>query len=120
PLHFAFLIVSPARGQLGEGAKIPAERSGNSRSTATLTAVDQPSKIVLPNGVRVIFRPDPNSDNVAICVFVKAGIGEEDKAGEGNIAIRAIFGSNLNQSAEAVNRAIFEVGGSLETQWSPD
>src|SRR5262249_43457990 len=55
-----------------------------------------------------------------ICVFIKAGLGDEDKPGEGNIAVRALFGSSLNHSAEAVNRAIFEVGGSLETQWSAD
>lgn len=79
------------------------------------------TKTTLPGGVRVIVQPDTNSDVVAICVFVRAGIAEEGGApGLGRLVANALFGSNYNQSREAVERAIFSVGGSLETLWSPD
>lgn len=89
---------------------------------ARSTAQAQPIfKHTLPNGVRVIVQNDTNSDFIAICVFIRAGIAEEEgMLGVGRIVAYSLFGSNINQSRESVHRALFAVGGSLETLWNPD
>jgi zinc protease len=86
------------------------------------TAQPQPIfKHTLPNGVRVILQNDANSDFVAICVFIRAGVAEEEgMIGVGRVVAYSLFGSNINQSRESVRRALFLVGGSLETVWNPD
>jgi zinc protease len=79
------------------------------------------TKFTLPTGVKVIVRQDTNSEVVAFCVFIRAGAAEEEgAAGVGALTARAIFGSNLNQSRESVNRAIYAAGGSMEALFSPD
>ncbi len=40
--------------------------------------------------------------------------------GVGRVVAYSLFGSNINQSRDSVNRSIFSVGGSLETVWNPD
>src|ERR1044071_7350740 len=79
------------------------------------------TKFITHTGTRVIIRPDTNSDILAICVFIKAGAAEEgNNPGIGSVVARAIFGGNINQSAEEVNRCIYDVGGSLNVAWNPD
>ncbi|MGC8667299.1 MAG: M16 family metallopeptidase [Chthonomonadales bacterium] len=74
-----------------------------------------------PHGVRVVVAPDAESSFVAICVMVRAGIAEEGNApGVGSVTAQALFGRNLNLSAEEVQRIIYDVGGSLQTTWTPD
>lgn len=78
-------------------------------------------KHTLPNGAHVIVQNDASSDFVAICVFIRAGIAEEEgMIGVGRVVAYSLFGSNINQSQESVHRALFSVGGSLETVWNPD
>ncbi len=80
-----------------------------------------PTKLMTETGVRVVVQPDNNSDTVAICIFVRAGIAEErNLSGIGSLVSRAIFGRNLNQTSEEVAHCIFDVGGSLEAVWNPD
>src|SRR5947209_2016511 len=82
------------------------------------SAQNIPTKLTTETGVRVIVEPDNNSDMVAICVFVRAGVAEEQGvSGLGYLVSRAIFGRNLNQTSEEVNRCIYDVGGSLDTSW---
>jgi zinc protease len=79
------------------------------------------TRFVTQTGARVLIRPDNNSDIVAICVFVKAGAADEaGMPGLGSVVARAIFGGNLNQSSEEVNRCIYDVGGSLTITWDLD
>lgn len=93
-------------------------------SAARLAGADAPLaplKFVSQTGVRVIVQPDTNSDTVALCLFVRAGIPEEEGvAGVGSVTSRALFGSNLQQSGDAVSRAIYDAGGSLESRFTPD
>ena len=90
-----------------------------------IQARPQPEKISassLPTGVKIICNRDPDAgDMVAICVLVKAGMPEENgRAGLGAMTSRALFGSNMNQSEEAVNRSLYMVGGGMETNFTPD
>lgn len=88
---------------------------------AAASASPEVSSFTGPHGVRVLVDPDPESSFVAICVMVKAGIAEEGNTpGVGSVTAQALFGSNLNLSAEEVKRTIFDVGGSLEATWTPD
>jgi zinc protease len=85
------------------------------------SAQNEATKLTFPNGVTAIVQPDAESNVVAICLFVRAGIAEEEGvSGIGNLAARAMFGSNDNQSKDAVRTEIYRVGGSLEIVWEPD
>ncbi len=78
-------------------------------------------KFTSPTGVRVLVQPDSNSDTIAICLFIRAGIAEEEGAlGIGSLTSRALFGSNFQQSGDAVRRSIYAAGGSLDSRWTPD
>ena len=91
---------------------------GAGRSPDSATAIVSST---LPDGARLIIQPDLSSDFVAICVFVKAGVAEEDGvSGIGSLTARALFGSNTNQSSDAVRRYIYSAGGSLDIAWTPD
>jgi zinc protease len=79
------------------------------------------TKLTFPNGVTAIVQPDADSNVVAICLFIRAGIAEEEGvSGIGNLAARSMFGSNDNQSRDAVRTEIYRVGGSLDITWEPD
>jgi zinc protease len=80
-----------------------------------------PSSFVSKTGVRVVVQADNNSDTVALCLFVRAGVAEEEGvAGVGSVTSRALFGSNYQQSGDSVSRAIYDAGGSLESRFTPD
>jgi len=80
-----------------------------------------PVRIVLPGGVRLLVRHEPGGERVAFCVLVRAGAAEEEGLpGVGLLTARSLFGSNLNQSADAVQRYVYSAGGSLEVRWHPD
>ncbi len=90
-------------------------------SLALNANADTPIRLHPENGATVIVLPDPTSSVVSIDVFVRAGVAEEEGiSGLGNLAARALFGSNENQSRDAVRRYITSVGGNLETSWEPD
>src|SRR2546421_8248549 len=90
-------------------------------ASASVRAQTGPVKFTTETGVRVVVQPDNNSDNVAICVFVGAGIADDGAhPGLGSLVSRAIFSRNQNLSSEEVNRSIYDVGGSLEATWNPD
>jgi zinc protease len=94
-----------------------------SAGAARSCGVDAPdvTNLTLANGARVILQPDANSDFVAVCVFIKAGAAAENgQSGLGNLTAKALFGSNTNQSSDAVRRYIYSTGGSLEVLWTPD
>lgn len=70
-------------------------------------------------GVRVIVQPDTSSETVAICVFIRGGVAEDDAAVVA-LAARSVFGANLQQSSDAVRRTIYDTGGSLESVYTQD
>jgi predicted Zn-dependent peptidase len=79
------------------------------------------TKITLADGATLLVQPDPNVETVSICCFIRAGAAEEEgTAGLAALTARSLFGSNDNQSRDAVNRDIYLAGGSLEAFWEPD
>lgn len=87
----------------------------------SLPATAQVRKVTLTNGTRLLVQTDTNSDTVAVSVFIAMSPAEEQRTpGIGRVIAQAIFGSNRNQSRDAVNRTISEAGGSLESRWTPD
>ena len=78
-------------------------------------------KLTLETGLRSIVRFEPGSRTLAICVFIGAGVEEDgNRPGIGALVSRAIFGNNQNLTREEVRNSIFDVGGSLETDWNAD
>ena len=89
--------------------------------TSYASLPEAPVRFVSKTGVRVIVQPESNSDTVALCLFVRAGIPEEEGvSGVGSLASRALFGSNFQQSSDAVSRTIYDAGGSLDSRFTPD
>ncbi|HXG24604.1 MAG TPA: pitrilysin family protein [Chthonomonadales bacterium] len=78
-------------------------------------------KLTLPTGLRVIIRPEPDTNLIAICALVRAGIAEEQNAlGIGNLVARSLFGKGINLTRASMERAILKAGGSLDVLWNPD
>ena len=87
-------------------------------------AVDRPRdgagadarRLVLPNGVHIVLRPEPASDLVAISICVRT---EPDRAplddAAGEIVARSLFSSSFNRSRENIAASLGNVGGSVET-----
>lgn len=87
------------------------------------TAVALPAtKIVLPNGLVAIIKPEPGSGLVAVEAFVKAGAAEErdTQIGIGNVVARALLSSTRSRSQERLAEAFYETGGAFQTEWHPD
>ncbi|MEP6757334.1 MAG: pitrilysin family protein [Chthonomonadales bacterium] len=79
------------------------------------------TRLKTTSGVTALVKQESVGEFVAICVFVKAGVAEEDGVtGIGNLVARSLFGSNESHSREGVQQSIQEVGGSLEAIWNPD
>lgn len=85
---------------------------------------DQPAvvKKVLDNGLTVLIKPEKGSGLVAITAIVRAGAAQESikNAGIGNFVANLVLASTRLSSAEEVAKIADEVGGNIETQWSPD
>ena len=89
--------------------------------TTIAEAQEGVTRIKTSTGVTALVKQEPIGEFVAICVFVRAGVGEEDGAtGLGNLVSRSLFGSNDNHSKEGVQLGIQGVGGSLDAIWNPD
>lgn len=79
------------------------------------------ARITLPTGLRVIIRPETDTNLIAICALVRAGVAEEQNAlGIGSLVARALFGKGFNLTRASMERAMRKAGGSLDVQWNPD
>jgi zinc protease len=81
----------------------------------------EPRATVLPNGVRLILRPEASAELVAISICVSTDVDRnayDDACGE--LAARTLFSSSLNRSREKLAAAVTQVGGSIETVRTAD
>jgi len=81
----------------------------------------EPRAMVLPNGVRLILRPEPGAELVAISICVGTDVDRnpyDDAAGE--LVARTLFSSSLNRPREKLAAAVTQVGGSIETVRTAD
>src|SRR5947209_5939162 len=95
-------IIAAAMWPIGVGAKHSPEtespRLGEDCANALPLQIPDrsPSELVkfsLTNGVRVILKPESANELVAICVFVRAGVAEDEaygSSGAGAVLARAI------------------------------
>jgi zinc protease len=73
-----------------------------------------PSKVTLPNGMRLLTEPRPGTGVVALELYVDAGLLRERKPGLAYLTGRMLEEGAGTRSAEAMAEAIEDVGGALE------
>jgi len=74
----------------------------------------RPSRVVLPNGLRVLTETRPGSGVVALELFVDAGMLREAKPGLAHLTGRLLEEGTANRTAEALAEAIEDVGAALD------
>jgi predicted Zn-dependent peptidase len=75
----------------------------------------------LPNGVRLILKPEAAAELVAISICVNTDVDRnvyDDAAGE--LVARTLFSSSLNRSREKLAAAVTQVGAGIETVRTAD
>ena len=86
---------------------LPLQRAANAFETR---------RELLSDGVRLIMKPEPNTELVAVSICVRTEPDRtpiEDAAGE--LVARSLFSSSFNRSQERMAAGISQVGGSIET-----
>ena len=85
------------------------------------SAPDDIKRMTLPGGTRVLLKQEPESELAAISVCIRM---EPDatttEAVKGEMVVRSLFGSNRNRSREEFQSVLAKIGGSLETQKTPE
>ncbi len=81
-----------------------------------------PVKTTLPNGLRIICKPETDTPLVAIDVFVRAGAPQETtaNAGIGSFVAHTLFASTPSSTPEIMTREINALGGNVSAAWHPD
>jgi zinc protease len=74
----------------------------------------RPRRAVLENGLRLVFERRPGTGVVALELYADAGILREAKPGLAALTGRLLEEGTATRDAEAIARAIEDVGGSLE------
>ena len=81
-----------------------------------------PVKTTLPNGLRIICKPETDTPLVAIDVFVRAGAPQETaaNAGIGSFVAHTLFASTRDSTPEIMTRDVNALGGNVSASWHPD
>jgi zinc protease len=81
-----------------------------------------PIKTTLPNGLRIICKPETDTPLVAVDVFVRAGAPQETdaNAGIGSFVAHSLFASTTTSIPETMTRDINALGGNVGATWHPD
>lgn len=81
-----------------------------------------PVKTTLPNGLRIICKPEADTPLVAIDVFVRAGAPQETavNAGIGSFVAHTLLASTTSSSPEIMTREINALGGNVSATWRSD
>jgi zinc protease len=82
--------------------------------TAARLADYRPRRVVLDNGLRLVFERRTRTGVVALELYTDAGIIREARPGLAALAGRLLEEGTASRDADAIARAIEEVGGSLE------
>ncbi|MCC6483754.1 MAG: insulinase family protein [Armatimonadetes bacterium] len=79
------------------------------------------SKLIFPNGFRLLAKPEPGKGLIALDMVIRAGAQEEtDQPGMGQVVARTLFTGARNLSARKLAQLSDEVGGSFAVTWDPD
>jgi zinc protease len=84
-------------------------------NASNLPVTDQ----VLPNGLRVLAQKEPDSQLVAIDVFVLTAGAPEDavKPGLANFVARTLLSGTSNESSQTVSSEVGSLGGNVAATW---
>ena len=100
------------------GVAIAADRDGPGPSVVpggvSRLSDYRPRRVVLENGLRLVFERRPGTGVVALELYIDAGILREAKPGLAALTGRLLEEGTTTRDAEAIARAIEDVGGSLE------
>ncbi len=78
-------------------------------------------RITMPDGVRLLLKPEAASELVAIVAFVRIPADTTPlENATGALVAQALFFGSLNRSLEHVAGSVAQVGGGLETLRTPD
>ncbi len=86
-----------------------------SQAQADTLPTTQPQLVVLPNGVRLILKPEPQLDRTAVSLFV--GVRPDaspNDAAVGEMVARTLFYGNATRTQNSIQALVGEVGGSLD------
>lgn len=79
------------------------------------------TKLVFPNGFRLLVKPEPGKGLVALDLIIRAGAQEEDgQPGMGQALTRTLFTGARNLSQRKLAQLSDEVGGSFAISWDLD
>ena len=85
------------------------------------TPAPAPKLVFLSGGAHLVLKPEPDAETVAIAVVVRTDRpGSEQENAVGELTARALFFGSVNRSFDAVAASVGQVGGSLETERTPD
>ncbi|HZO89532.1 MAG TPA: pitrilysin family protein [Chthonomonadaceae bacterium] len=76
--------------------------------------------VTLPDGVRLLLKPEPDTEVTAIVAFVRTEPEPDPDPAAAELVARALFFGSLNRSMDRISRSITQVGGLLETLRTPD
>ena len=79
------------------------------------------TKIVFPNGFRLLIKPEPGKGLVALDMVIRAGaLEDEGVPGIGQVVARSLLSGAKNLSPRKLAQLSDEVGGSFAITWDPD
>jgi zinc protease len=79
------------------------------------------SRVALANGVRLLLRPEPMTERVAVSLFIRTDAGPSGfSAAIGEMVARALFYGNTNRTQNGILTLAKEAGGSLDVLRTPD
>ena len=78
-------------------------------------SANQPQLVRLPNGVRLILKPEPELDRTAVSLFIGLGSDAAPNADAvGEMVARTLFYGNATRTQNSIQALVGEVGGSLD------
>lgn len=89
-------------------------------SFCAYSAPAEPQRVTLPDGVRLVLKPETGTDVVAIVILVRTEENSVLDEARAELVAHALFFGSKNRSYDSVMRSLAEVGGALETARTPD
>jgi zinc protease len=115
-----FAPLPPKLGGLG-GRKEAGGRRARRRAYCKADPMPTVQRITLPDGARLVLKPEPTTDVTAITLFIQT---PRDPAGQttatADMVAHALFYSSTDRTRDGIALSVAEVGGVLETLRTPD
>ncbi|MEB3288021.1 MAG: pitrilysin family protein [Vampirovibrionales bacterium] len=110
-------IAEAAKTDISQSPGQPSAQPENQSSKAVINAVE---KITLPNGMTVLLKENPDSETVALKLFVKGGQLQEPIPGVAQLTSQMLLQGTDSRSAEEISQELESRGMSLNVSASED